>query len=92
MNKHTDGGPAFPSAQPLGERFYADIKGMSLRDYFAGQALTGIVAIIPSLKTEAQSYAYIATKAYEMADSMLRARAAQSPAERQAAHLEEFGK
>lgn len=40
MDKPKDGGPAFPSTDAKG--FTSD--GMSLRDYFAGQALAGLIA------------------------------------------------
>lgn len=41
-NKHKDGGPAFPyGTKNVTERFS---EGMSLRDYFAGQALAGMLA------------------------------------------------
>lgn len=39
MSKRDDGGPAFPSGH--GE---LGLEGMSLRDWFAGQALAGIMA------------------------------------------------
>ena len=39
-----DGGPAFPRAGYDGPDNHQDfVEGMSLRDYFAGQALTGIL-------------------------------------------------
>lgn len=66
----SDGGPAFPgldmnSSGDLGLRF----TGMSLRDWFAGQALKGMltdpnVMIGPST----------AILSYQMADAMLEAR------------------
>ena len=62
-----DGGPAFPMSGDPNVEFD---RGMSLRDYFAGQALAGILA--------AQEGAYgsvDAQAAYEMADSMLAERA-----------------
>jgi hypothetical protein len=41
-----DGGPAFPysALTPEGPQIYGDARGMTLRDYFAGQALMGVVA------------------------------------------------
>lgn len=69
MNK-TDGGPAFPSAQPIhGARFYADIKGMSLRDWFAGQFLSTVVIVGGGDSDK------IARDCYVMADAMLAERA-----------------
>lgn len=60
MDQTNDGGPAFP-----GETWGS--KGMSLRDYFAGQALAGMLAN-PELPTDAE---YIAKWSYLNADAML---------------------
>jgi hypothetical protein len=79
MQNTPDGGPAFPH----------NSKGMSLRDWFAGQALK---AIVMTLDFGADGCNAVGLMAYEMADAMLRARAAKSPAERQAEHLSGFGK
>lgn len=38
-----DGGPAYPANRP-GHDCWKHVPGMSLRDYFAGQALAGILA------------------------------------------------
>ena len=58
--KKGDGGNAFP---------YASYRGMSLRDYFAGQALAGILANPDWYRgSERQS---VATAAYNYADAML---------------------
>jgi hypothetical protein len=59
-----EGGQAFPHQfMPLSE------PGMTLRDYFAGQAMVGIV-----ISREFQGFGTIATVAYEIADAMLEAR------------------
>jgi hypothetical protein len=58
-----DGGPAFPFKGYAGETY-----GMTLRDWFAGQALAGM------LIGEWLSDKGVATLAYEYADAMLRAR------------------
>lgn len=64
-----DGGPAFPG--PCQHETRSDIhEGMSLRDWFAGQALTGLLA-----KDQLWS-AVAGREAYEMADAMLKAREA----------------
>lgn len=63
-----DGGPAFPSSGP------ADAVvcwGMSLRDYFAGQALIGLISCPDITLGHAGDYA---SRAYEYADAMLKAR------------------
>lgn len=68
-----DGGPAFPSVlykqEPAENTAY---DGMSLRDWFAGQALAGLIA---HEGLGAQSHCEsLATGAFAVADAMLRAR------------------
>ena len=65
-----DGGPAFPSDLVIGNAVTAKkpYDGMSLRDYFAGQALVGLCGY------EQQTWADIAVRAYRAADAMLEAR------------------
>lgn len=58
-----DGGPAFPS-QPWDKNFQP---GMSLRDWFAGQALTGLMAL-QFVKASNEEFAKIS---YKTADAML---------------------
>ena len=81
MTPANDGGPAFPRppftpGQPLHDSA-ADAgfaatghSGMTLRDWFAGQALAGLMAH-PTAEFTAKGGAAIA---YEFADAMLRAR------------------
>lgn len=67
-----DGGPAFPCGGDL-------YSGMSLRDYFAGQALAGICAAWPHMKhpKEAEYGGWVPPAdhvgywAYRLADAML---------------------
>ena len=61
---------AFPSLETnsRGEPYY-DHLGMTLRDYFAGQALAGLLA-----DSNASSRSVYATDAYDLADAMLAAR------------------
>ena len=77
------GGPAFPrprSARPKDERFPDSAQeGMSLRDWFAGQALAGAIAASanetadPAIST--QGYAELMARgSYRLADAMLKAR------------------
>lgn len=51
MSKHNDGGPAFPVASYVnsdGETFESKPAGMSLRDWFAGQAIVGVMqSVVP---------------------------------------------
>ena len=72
-----DGGPAFPD-----DRWQA---GMTLRDYFAGQALAGSLAsqtpeshwsfaALPEETTNDKAKNGIARLCYEIADAMLKAR------------------
>lgn len=73
-----DGGPAFPTEafQREGHRDYKPPKsGMSLRDWFAGQAMAALVANafrrMEGLEKGQTLAEYIAKKAYGAADAML---------------------
>ena len=73
MSVPHDGGPAFPGeeARPsLGGSFRIPRSGMSLRDYFAGQALAGLLASSPGLIDDR----VMAFNAYAIADAMIAAR------------------
>lgn len=67
-----DGGPAFPRSgsnwdEGTTTRKYGPaVRGMSLRDWFAGQALAGFVAANWEARTSD-----LATWSYETADAML---------------------
>lgn len=72
MAERDYGGPAFPTKD-----FY---RGMSLRDYFAGQALAGLLAACRELQESIAATAaeaevgptrMTAINAYEIADAML---------------------
>jgi hypothetical protein len=74
-----DGGPAFPTEPNTQPGFYKQ-HGMTLRDYFAGQALAGIIAKSPyksgtlaEMKASGDLKARSAA-AYAYADAMLEAR------------------
>lgn len=77
MTQKQDGGPAFPV-----ERGSDWAKGMTLRDYFAGQALVGLM-----------SYRGFCAKAktarlvYEMADALLAERDGEKPEPDNAVHF-----
>jgi hypothetical protein len=60
-----DGGPAFPNNDQNGCAF----AGMTLRDWFAGQALAGMLDRAYGIPVNV-----IAKRSYEMADAMLAAR------------------
>jgi hypothetical protein len=68
----SDGGPAFPTEEFVGgfmdTRYRA---GMSMRDYFAAKVIGGICA---DVNLDAWDTEVLASKAYEMADAMLKAR------------------
>lgn len=68
-----DGGPAFPvpdSHYPNGQTQYG-ASGMSLRDWFAGQAMTGFISASTGRDVLAK---LSADMCYQMADAMLAAR------------------
>ena len=78
-----DGGPAFPVAEV--PSISQGHPGMSLRDWFAGEALSGVLTNATGLgsvtpKERADVFAKAAALIYEMADAMLKARALGSPA------------
>ena len=69
-----DGGPAFPGrglrTNPItGEQDVEILEGMTLRDYFAGQALIGINALEVYDQKDSAKFAYL------FADAMLKERA-----------------
>ncbi len=64
------GGPAFPSHGSMGEVTH---QGMTLRDYFAGQALVAVSAMYCNPDAMGRK---IAITAYDIADAMLAAREA----------------
>ena len=80
MKEINDGGPAFPTDEvrfPNGELIAELNDGMSLRDYFAGQALTAIAADLEKLngrRINPNSPGNAAIRSYEYADAMLRVR------------------
>lgn len=80
MSARDDGGPAFPtkSEGQCGPNTYR-FPGMSLRDWFAGQALAGICGDgIPGAHHTAPN---TARDAYEYADAMLAVRCTRAYAE-----------
>jgi hypothetical protein len=78
MNTPQDGGPAFPHHETTstGEPFH-DHLGMTLRDWFAGQALAGWLASYTESAyhpAEQQTTLTLARHSYALADAMLEAR------------------
>jgi hypothetical protein len=76
MNTNKDGGAAFPRPlvhvdmnQPGGTSMAQD--GMTLRDYFAAAALTGLTKNDPAYLDDVADYKWYAEASYELADAML---------------------
>jgi hypothetical protein len=69
-----DGGPAFPSVLSPNEGYL----GMTLRDWFAGQALCGLLA----RAGEDMRFETAARESYGLADAMLKARVVLGKGER----------
>jgi len=87
MSARNDGGPAFPredyqtNGAPKDQPFYLGQEGMSLRDYFAAQALNGDIAgnwRDNNYKPQGglSIIENVARAAYQFADAMLKAREA----------------
>lgn len=84
MSAPTDGGPAFPLAGS-NDYSYPPQDGMTLRDWFAGMALTGELASLAgeacveatakaAIRAGRTACEQVAANCYEMADAMLAAR------------------
>ena len=78
MTKINDGGPAFPFWNP-GTSLDGQQTGMTLRDWFAGQALAGITSAlteeeIENLANGVKGGKFIAVASYALADAVLAAR------------------
>lgn len=72
--KKNDGGPAFPVVAHSGTHF---TQGMTLRDYYKGKALIGVLSIESLQKTffiGGVDYTAIANLCGELADAMLKER------------------
>ena len=69
MPRPNDGGPAYPAFLPKGVDSYNP--GMTLRDWFAGQALAGILAFRGPDDTTETPCDNAAGWAFEYADAML---------------------
>jgi hypothetical protein len=66
--------PAFPTTEAHG--FNSGEPGMTLRDYFAGQALAGLLADVPKTMYGTGWMRNVAVASYEIADAALAARGA----------------
>jgi hypothetical protein len=78
-----DGGPVHPIPEQRDPVTGAGIcegwHGMSLRDWFAGQALPTLLDVCRGDNRGISFVDHVAYHAYEVADAMLKARAASSP-------------
>ena len=74
-----DGGSAFPMPHSREPGAYETHPGMTLRDWFAGRAMSAIIAKHPAIRTyhgeRNSDWAGAAVGAYEYADAMLAERA-----------------
>ena len=85
MSKKNDGGPAFP--RPMGhnhpdaesEMSSESQRGMTMRDWFAGQTVEGYYAMMsrPDFDIAESKLSDIATRAFRQSDAMLKAREAE---------------
>lgn len=76
MSERDDGGPAFPRSGTDGPEGYPGVSeqsGMTLRDWFAGQAMNGF-ASDPSSHDLFDDKDDMARNAYEVADAMIKER------------------
>lgn len=62
------GGPAFPNSVKVTNEGFAELRGMTLRDYFAAKAMQGL------LQHTAESIHQLAGESYDIADAMLQAK------------------
>ena len=81
MSKHDNGGPAFPIPLQSGQRWQgmAPCDGMTLRDYFAAKAITGLLAgsMADGSQITREGIECASMASYLIADAMLKARDAQ---------------
>ena len=69
-----DGGPAFPVTIEPEPDVFKLMPGMSLRDYMATKAMSGILAGVNSRLPGGADESMVAKDAYAVADAMLAAR------------------
>ena len=73
-----DGGPAFPAQMKSNSedgKLVCDCYcGMSLRDWFAGQAMVGLMSDPGLRPSNLDEFEHMATRPYQVADAMLKER------------------
>lgn len=71
--KRNDGGSAFPVPEIDGMHGAYPVRepGMSLRDYFAAQAMIGIMSTAGGFDRADRRHSMVADQAYQFADAML---------------------
>jgi len=74
MNNTNTGGPAFPVFPDTGSGHAAAFKGMTLRDYFAANAMQATVQAWILKSQYPMTDLMVAVNAYSVADAMLEAR------------------
>lgn len=76
MTTINDGGPAFPARKVDEDGVETQAYGMSLRDYFAGQAMQAILSLGNdyTYETDMKVKDIVARDAYHVADAMIKAR------------------
>ena len=70
----SDGGPAFPYDHLHRPRAGEFSRGMSLRDWFAGQAMVGLMSDPGLRPSNTDEFEHMATRLYQVADAMLNER------------------
>jgi hypothetical protein len=79
MSAIKDGGPAFPRIKQHWNNHIENIDGgLTMRDWFAGQALSAMTADLQRGQEYGTAMHELASKAYVIADAMLKAREVQS--------------
>lgn len=68
-----DGGPAFPAEGGSDSGLHAN-PGMTVRDWFAGQAIGALIEVFDRFAPEVATHENMAQDAYKLADAMLEAR------------------
>lgn len=78
-----NGGAAFPAIQTMGRDFQFVADGMTLLDYFAGQALAGMTANAAALESCSHAADHDPPKVFALLAELCYAKAAALIAERQ---------